>query len=61
MDAWSNEVLFFFREVMTNEVLLLSLLLFHFFEMRVCSLGMQTQNISSSTYHIESLDACMEY
>jgi hypothetical protein len=28
---------------------------------RVCSLLMQTQNISSSTHHIKYLDACMEY
>jgi hypothetical protein len=27
----------------------------------VCSLSMQTQNISSSTHHIEFLDACMEH
>jgi hypothetical protein len=29
--------------------------------LRVCSLPMQTQNISSSTHHIESLDTCMEH
>jgi hypothetical protein len=27
----------------------------------LCSFGMQIQNIFSYTYHIESLDACMEY
>jgi hypothetical protein len=29
--------------------------------LRVCSFSMQTQNILSSTHHIESLDACMEH
>jgi hypothetical protein len=28
---------------------------------RVCSLPMQTQNISPSNYHIESLDTCMDH
>ena len=41
MDAWGNEVLFFFFEL-SNEVLLLSLLLFHFhsfFEMNATADG----------------------
>jgi hypothetical protein len=29
--------------------------------LRPCLLGMHTQNISSSTHHIESLNACMEH
>jgi hypothetical protein len=30
-------------------------------KLRVCSIPIQSQNISSCTHHIESLDACIEH